>query len=183
MLGIKVKEVMRSYVVTGRKEETIYEIAKKMKDEDVGSVIIIENLKPIGIVTREDIVVKIVAEERDPKKEKAENIMSQPLVFCSKDDDILDAARIMNKYGYERLPVVNENGKLVGIISIREILAIAPNIIEIFKERLEEKLQEFKEEEIISGYCEICGNYSDELRNVNGIWICPECIEKEGYEI
>ncbi len=180
-LEIKVKEVMRPYVVTGRKDETAYEISKKMREEDVGSVIILEDLKPIGIVTREDIVIKVVAENLKPSEVKAEKIMSQPLITCNKDDDILEAARIMNKYGYERLPVVNNEGKLVGIISIREILGIAPNIIEIFKERLEERVLEYKEEEVISGYCELCGNFSEELRRVNGMWLCPECIEKEGF--
>lgn len=183
--GIKVKEIMKTNVVTGKEEETALEIAKKMRNEDVGSVIIVRDKIPIGIVTREDITIKVVAEGIDPKNITAKKIMNQPLVTCKEEDDILDVAMVMNKYGYERLPVIDENNNLKGIISIREILAIAPGLIEVFKERLENKLEkeesfEEKEEEVLEGECELCGNYSDELVKVNDMWICHECLEREG---
>ncbi len=187
-LEIKVKEVMRPYVVTIEKEKSVLDAARKMKKEDVGSVIVIENLKPIGIVTREDITIKVAAENKLPSEVLVKEIMNQPLVTCKKDDDIMDVAMIMNKYGYERLPVVDENNNLVGIISVREILAIAPGIIEVFKERLENRLETFEkeereevEEETLEGECELCGNYSDELKKINAIWVCSECAEREGF--
>lgn len=184
-VGIKVKEVMRTNVITGSPEETVFEIAKKMKNEDVGSVIIIKDKVPCGIVTREDIVIKVVAQSIDPRKVTAREIMNQPLISCKETDDILDVAMTMNKYGYERLPVVDDNNNLKGIISIREILAIAPGLIEVFKERLENRLEkeflhyEEKEEESIEGECEICGNYSENLLKINDMWICSECAERE----
>lgn len=184
-VGIEVKEIMKTSVVTGDPEETVLEIARRMRDKDVGSIIIIQDKIPCGIVTREDITVKVVAEGLDPRKTTAKEIMNQPLVTCKETDDILDVAMIMNKYGYERLPVVDDNNKLKGIISIREILAIAPGLIEIFKERLENRLEkEFpsdkeKEEETTEGECEICGNYSEELIKINDMWICSECMERE----
>ncbi len=182
--GIQVKEIMKTYVVTAEPENTALEIARKMKEEDVGSVIIVENNKPIGIVTREDITIKVVADSLEPSNTKAKEIMNQPLVTCSEKDDILDVAMIMNKYGYERLPVVDEENRLKGIISIREILAIAPGLIEIFKERLETRLEkeespEEREEETTEGECELCGNYYDELKKVNDMWLCSECLERE----
>lgn len=186
--GIKVKEVMRTNVVTGSPEETAFEIAQKMKTQDVGSVVIIQDKTPCGIVTREDIVIKVVAESIDPKKITAKEIMGHPLITCKESDDILDVAMTMNKYGYERLPVVDENNKLKGIISIREILAIAPGLIEIFKERLESRLEkeaippEEREEESIEGECEMCGNYSEKLVKINDAWICLECAEREGFK-
>ncbi len=183
-VGIQVKEIMKTYVVTAEPENTALEIARKMKEEDVGSVIIVENNKPIGIVTREDITIKVVADSLEPSSIKAKEIMNQPLVTCNEKDDILDVAMIMNKYGYERLPVVDEENRLKGIISIREILAIAPGLIEIFKERLETRLEkeefpEEREEETTEGECELCGNYYDELKKVNDMWLCSECLERE----
>ncbi len=191
MISMKVKDVMRRSVVTGFKEESVLEIAKRMKEKDVGSVVIIEksdSTKPIGIVTREDITIKVVAEGKTPSEVKAEDIMSSPVITCTEDDDLMEVANTMNKYGYERLPVVDKNGNLIGIVSIREILAIAPGLIEVFVERLKRRLdedigrfEEEKEDEVIEGECELCGNYSEELRKINDMWICAECAEKEGF--
>jgi CBS domain-containing protein len=187
-LGIKVEEVMRTHVVTAKPEETALTAARRMKERDVGSVIVVEDNKPIGIVTREDITIKVAAENKLASDVLVKDIMNQPVVTCKKDDDIIDVAHVMNKYGYERLPVVDENNQLVGIISIREILAIAPGVIEVFKERLEARLQgdqppENFEERVMEGECEVCGNYSEELRNINGLWICSECAENEGFSV
>ncbi len=191
MISMKVKDVMRRNVVTGFKEETAFEIAKRMKEKDVGSVVIIEKsdtAKPIGIVTREDITIKVVAEGKTPSEVKAEDIMNSPVITCTEEDDLMEVANTMNKYGYERLPVVDKEGNLIGIISIREILAIAPGLIEVFVERLKRRLDEDmgrfegeKEDEVIEGECEFCGNYSEELRKINDMWICAECAEKEGF--
>jgi len=184
--SIKVRDVMRVSVVTARENETALTVAVRMKEKDVGSVVVVDsNKKPVGIVTREDIVVKVVAENKNPESVLVRDIMSSPLVTCKEEDNLFDVARVMNKYGYERLPVVDEEGNLKGIVSIREVLAVAPGLIEVFKDRLEKRLEERYsfEDTVIEGTCEICGNYSDELRNVDGLWVCSECAEKEGYRV
>ncbi len=186
--SIKVKEVMKRNVITASPDETVLEAVKKMKKEDVGSVIVVKDNKPIGIMTREDVTIKVAAENKLASDVLVKEIMNQPLVTCSEEEDIMNVAMIMNKYGYERLPVVDEKNNLKGIISVREILGIAPGLIEVFKERLKNRIAEgvnpgFEtepEERNIEGECELCGNYSEELRKVNDMWICPECAEKEG---
>jgi len=190
-MGIKVKEIMRRNVVTVEPGETVLETAKKMREEDVGSVIVIENNKPVGIVTREDIVTKVTAEDKQPSEIQVKEIMNSPVITCGEEDDLSTVANVMNKYGYERLPVVDKNGNLKGIVSVREILGIAPGLIEVFKERLATRIEEDisgmesaftqeKEDETMEGECEICGNYSEDLRKINGVWMCQECAEKEG---
>jgi CBS domain-containing protein len=178
--GIKVKEIMVTRVITAKPDDTVHEAAKKMRDEDVGSVIVIDDKKPVGIATREDVVNKVVAEDLKASEVLVREIMNQPLIVCNEDDDIAEAARTMTKYGYERLPVVNKDNKLIGIISVREILRVAPTLIEIFKERLEMRGEVVEEESMDEGgYCERCGNYSEELYKVNDMWICEECKEQE----
>ena len=175
--GIKVKDAMITKVITARSNQTTLEASKIMKKEDIGSVIICEGNKPIGIVTREDIINKITAEDKSASKVLLKEIMTKDLVTCPPDCDISEAARLMSKHQYERIPVVFL-GKLIGIISAREIAKVAPAVLEIMTEhlRIEEPLN--ITEETNSGDCELCGNYSEELYNINDRWICDSCKEE-----
>ncbi len=157
--------------------QTALEASKIMKKEDVGSVIICEGTKPIGIVTREDIVNKITAEDKQASKIYLKDIMSKNLVTCPPDCDISEAARLMSKHKYERIPVVFL-GKLIGVISAREVAKVCPAALEVMTEhlRIEEPLQ--ITEEANSGDCELCGNYSEDLHNINDRWVCDSCTEE-----
>jgi len=176
--GIKIKDIMKSRVVTVKTTQTVLETAKIMRKEDVGSVIVMEGKKPVGIVTREDMAVKIVAKDLQPSKILVKNIMNTPLVSCSPEDDLVDVAKTMNKYRYDQLPVISLN-KLVGIVTVREILKTTPDLIEQFKERLEEPSLPEQLESIEGEYCDRCGNYSEELTKINDQWICSACVEEE----
>lgn len=175
--GIKVRDAMVSKVVTAGPKQSVLQAAKMMKKDDVGSLIVVEGIKPIGIVTREDVVNKVVAKGLEASKTKISSIMSKNLVTCAPDDDISNIASEMSKYKYERIPVVSM-GKLIGIISTREIAKVAPAALEIMTEHLRiEEPQRFVSK-VQAGECEKCGNFSDELHNVNDIWICGTCKEE-----
>ncbi len=175
--GIKVKDAMVSRVVTARPSQTVLEASKIMKEEDIGSLVILEGNNPIGIVTREDIVNKVVANDMPTSKTLIQDIMSKNLVICPPDCDISEAARLMSKHKYERVPVVSM-GKLVGIISTREIAKVAPAALEIATEHLRIEEPEKFEMENQEGECEKCGNYSEELHNINDIWVCASCKDE-----
>ena len=175
--GIKVKDAMITRVVTARPNQTVFEASKVMKKEDIGSVIILEANKPIGIVTREDITNKVTAKDLQASKVLLKDIMSKNLVTCPPDCDISEAARRMSKYKYERIPVVSMD-KLVGIISTREIAKVAPAALEIATEHLRIEEPEKIEEEVNEGECELCGNYSEELHNINDRWVCDSCKDE-----
>ncbi len=178
--GIKVKDAMVTTVITARLTQTVQDAANIMKEKDVGSLIICEGKNPLGIVTREDIVNKVTSENKMASKVFLKEIMSMNLITCTPDDDISTVARTMSKYRYERLPVISM-GKLVGIISAREIAKVAPAVIEIMTEhlRIEEPQTAPKEEEdTTEGECELCGNYSDNLHKVNDRWVCDKCEEE-----
>jgi CBS domain-containing protein len=175
--GIKVKDAMLTKVITARPGQTVLEASKIMRDEDVGSVVICEGSNPIGIATREDIVNKITAEDKLSSKVFLKEIMTNELVTCTPDCDISEAARLMSKNKYERIPVV-EFGKLVGIISAREIAKVAPAVIEILTEHLRIEEPQNIEEETNEGECELCGNFSDKLNKINDRWVCESCKEE-----
>ncbi len=174
---ISVKEAMVARVVTGRPTQTIKEIANIMKKEDVGLVVIVEGKKPIGTVTREDIVNKVTASTKEPAKVRAKDIMGFPVITLGPDDDIAKAAHLMVEYGYTRIPVVSM-GKLVGLISEREIAKVAPAAIEILRERLFIEGEPPVVEEFNSGECELCGNFDEQLRSVNDRWVCSACKDE-----
>ncbi len=176
--GIKVKDAMLSRVATASQSDSAEQGAKIMKQEDVGMLVIIEGKKPVGTVTREDIINKITASNRLPSSIKLKEIMSSPVVSCSPDEDLSTAARTMVRHGFERLPVVSM-GKLVGLISDREMLKVAPALIETLRERLLMKDDSpVPAEEVTPGECEFCGNFSEELKNVNDQWVCTTCVEE-----
>jgi len=174
--GIKVRDAMVANVVTANPAQSVLEASRTMKKEDVGSVIVLENNMPIGIVTREDIVNKVTSEDKPASKVILRDIMSKGIITCTPDCDISEVAKLMSMHGYERIPIVSGD-KLVGIISAREIAKVAPAIIEILTENIKiEEPQHFEEEN--EGECELCGNYNDNLHKINDKWICDSCKDE-----
>ncbi len=116
----RVADFMVRNVITISKDETLKEAALKMRKHRVGSLVVVEGEKPIGIVTERDIVYKLVAEGK-PFNTKVEEIMSKDLKTITKDKTLKEAAKIMAAHGIRRLPVV-EGEKLIGIITMDDIL-------------------------------------------------------------
>ncbi|MBU3897301.1 MAG: CBS domain-containing protein [Nanoarchaeota archaeon] len=178
--GITVKDAMVPKVITALQSQTVQEGAEIMRKEDIGSIIICEGKNPIGIVTREDMVTKIVSKNMDASKIKLKDIMSRTLIMATPEEDLAVAARRMVQYGYERLPVI-DMGKLIGIISDREIARVAPAAIEILRERLmidEDDSPEDEHEDVTDGDCELCGSFSEELHSINDKWVCDNCKDE-----
>ena len=182
---LPVKEVMTSVVCTIRKEDTAHTLAKKLVEYGVGSAVVIENSKPIGIVTEKDLIAKIVARNKLPSQVKIEDVMTHPIITITPHTSLREAAMIMIKKGIRRLPVVNERDELVGIITDNDILGVSLDLGELTALITENSVgysieapQEI-EEELYAGICEKCGKYSDSLANYNGLRLCEDCLETE----
>ncbi|HEY9526062.1 MAG TPA: CBS domain-containing protein [Anaerolineales bacterium] len=120
----KCTDVMTKDVVTCTPENTIAEVARLMKTEDIGPVLIVDNEQSktlVGIVTDRDIVVKAIAEGQDVKTTRVGDVMSKKLVTCRADDDVDVAMKAMAQFQLRRIPVVGENMKLLGIISQADV--------------------------------------------------------------
>jgi CBS domain-containing protein len=108
-------------------DTTLTECARKMRHTHVGCVIVAEpagaELRPLGIVTDRDIVIEAVAPELDPSTLTAGDVMSQPLATVKASDDLLDALAHMREQGVRRLPVLDDDGMLFGLVSVQDILA------------------------------------------------------------
>lgn len=178
-----VRDVMSSPVVTMAEDETANRAAANMDMKDLGAVIVQNKAgKSIGIITERDIVKRVVAKNLKPDTVKAKEIMTTPLVMIEPEASITDAARRMTRLDIRRLGVIYK-GNLVGIISSKDILAVMPELLEIYQERqrIEGDARTEEIEEVpLSGYCERCNTYSDSLKERNGQNMCEECrIELE----
>lgn len=175
---ILVKEAMRVKILTCSPSDSVKKVAKSMRKNKVGSSIVIDGGKPIGIITESDILEKIVAEGRDASKVKVGDVMSTPLITIDPYITLEDAMKVMNRHNIRRLPVV-ENGELVGIITEKDIFRLSPALIELSREwsAIEgEPIQE-QSQTSLAGKCEGCGKLSTDLVEVDGRYLCEDCRE------
>ena len=117
----KVNDIMVRKVVTAKAATTLTEIARLMRKNRIGSVIIVKDRKPTGILTESDFI-KLVARGTDMKNAVAEDFMNRNVVTCEASITVIDALMVMRSERIRHLPVV-KNGNLVGVISIRDLIA------------------------------------------------------------
>ena len=115
-MGKSVKDAMTSDVKTAAPSQSLTDVARLMKQEDVGSVPVVDGERLIGMVTDRDIVVRGIADGSDPHAIKAGDIASREVVTVRPDDDLDEALRLMGQHQVRRLPVVDD-GHLVGVVA------------------------------------------------------------------
>ncbi len=178
--GYTVADCMTENPLTTGPETTIKETAKLMKKNKLGSIIILENNKPTGIVTNQDLVFRVIAKGYSAKN-PIEKIMSKSIVRISPSLDIFEALDVMNKNLIRHLSVVNK-GKLVGYITLKDILKIEPALFDLYADKIDARLQGDNNLNPLydnDGICGMCGNYAKRLFNVNGTKVCNICKKKK----
>jgi len=181
-LPIYVKDIMVKPVITIDQEKTVKQAGELMKKTRRGCLIVTKKGKPVGILSDSDIIKRVVAKNLLPSKVKVKKVMSSPLITIGPDEDILNAVRKIKKNNIHRLPVISE-GKLVGLISLSDIARTSPEMLDLLEYRI--KMKSFEpeiREKSTSGICDSCDNYSDDLKNVNGQWLCESCREELEHE-
>jgi CBS domain-containing protein len=104
--------------------DTVVKAAQLMKRENIGSIPVIENeqtRKLVGIVTDRDLALKVVAEGKDAKSTQVESVMSGALVTCLAEDEIQKALDAMSENQLRRIPIVNKENKILGIIAQADV--------------------------------------------------------------
>ena len=120
-MGLSIKDVMTSNPCTVDAGQSVAYAAKMMREEDVGLAPIVEGDKLIGMLTDRDIAIRVVAEGRNPEQVKVADVASKQVVTIDPQQDLDEALRIMAKHQVRRLPVVEEDGKLVGVVAQADI--------------------------------------------------------------
>jgi CBS domain-containing protein len=120
-MGQIIKDVMTSNPCSIDAEKSVAYAAKMMREEDVGLAPIVEGDKLIGMLTDRDIAIRVVAEGRNPEQVKVADVASKQVVAIDPQQDLDEALRIMAEHQVRRLPVVEEDGKLVGVVAQADI--------------------------------------------------------------
>jgi signal-transduction protein with cAMP-binding, CBS, and nucleotidyltransferase domain len=172
---VPLREIMNRKLTTTGIGATVAKAAKAMCHDQVGSVIILDHNKPIGIVTEEDIACKVVALDLKPSTVHVNDIMSTPLITVSADKTAGDAARMMVKHKVRRLPIIDEHLKVIGIVTVRDLLAVSNEQNDLLMDLIEIN----REETVDPGMCGRCSQMSDDLKRVDGAMVCPRCREED----
>jgi CBS domain-containing protein len=135
-MGKSINEVMTSKVCSIDAGKSVAYAAKMMRDEDVGLAPIVEGDRLVGTLTDRDIVIRVVAEGKDANVTMVEDVASRDLVTIDPQQDLDEALRLMATHQVRRLPVVEEDGRLIGVIAQADVA----------KEAKEKKVGEMVEE-------------------------------------
>ena len=120
-MGQRIRDIMTSNPSTVEPDKTVVDAARIMKQEDAGVVPVTENGRLTGMVTDRDIAIRVVAEGRDPQSTPVREVASKDLVTVDPQQDLDEALRLMAQHQVRRLPVVEEDGRLVGVVAQADV--------------------------------------------------------------
>ena len=131
-MSLKVEDIMVKEVITIDSNATVKKAAEIMNEHEIGSLLVIEGHKAVGIITERDVLKRVVAKALNPRKTKVKDVMSKPLIVAEPDMELEDAVKLMFDMRIKKLPIVKE-GKLVGLVSLTDIARFQPHMIKILK--------------------------------------------------
>jgi CBS domain-containing protein len=176
--GYRVCDVMVRKPIAVSPDASVKEAANLMKKHDVGSLVVNENDKLVGYITEQEIVHKVVARGLDPNKKKVKHIVNQDVKTVGPNTDIYDALKKMARFGVRQMPVVDRK-KLVGLLTQKTILKVQPQLFELVAEKIELKEEHRKAifgQDTLEGTCDLCGMFSENIKQVSGQFVCERCV-------
>jgi CBS domain-containing protein len=131
---VLVRDVMSKNVRVVRPDSSVKEVVATMNKFDIGSVVVVQGERPVGIITERDILRRIVEPCLAPETLTARQIMTSPVITIDENASINEAARLMAKKGIKRLLVTRNNDELVGIVTFTDIVTKVPDMLSILEE-------------------------------------------------
>ena len=130
---MRIGDICRREVVTAARGTGLGDAARLMRENHVGSVVVVEGgggRRPTGLVTDRDMVVEVIASDLDPRALTVGDIMSVALVTAHEDDDVLATLKLMRQRGVRRMPVIDDEAELVGVVSLDDLLQVCGQALE-----------------------------------------------------
>jgi CBS domain-containing protein len=118
---MQVHEIMTSHIEVIHPDATLKEAAEKMSQLDIGPLPVCDGQRLVGMLTDRDITIRATAKGCDPKTTRVREAMTPEVVYCFEDQDVKTAAQMMEMRQIRRVPVVNRNKELVGIVSLGDL--------------------------------------------------------------
>lgn len=135
MAGIVlVRDVMSKSVRVVRPDSSVKEVVATMNKFDIGSIVVVQGKRPVGIITERDILRRIVEPCLAPETLTARQVMTSPVITIDENASIDEAARLMAKKGVKKLLVTRNNDQLVGILTFTDIVTKVPEMLGILEE-------------------------------------------------
>jgi CBS domain-containing protein len=125
--GMKVKEIMAPDVETVRSNQTVKDIAERMVRQGIGYFPVSDRGRLVGVITDRDIVCRVVVDGRDPVATKVREVMSKAVAYCFDEDDLVTAVQLMEQNRIRRMPVLDREQRLVGVLSLTDVARHAPH--------------------------------------------------------
>ncbi len=124
---MKIKDIMSRDVEVIHPDSVIQEAAGKMKSLDIGSLPVCNNRRLLGVLTDRDIAIRAVAAGHNPGTTKVSDMMTPELIYCFEDENVKEAAKLMERHQIRRLPILDREKHLVGIVSLGDLALEAGN--------------------------------------------------------
>jgi CBS domain-containing protein len=118
---MRIAEIMTQDPEVITSEFFLKDAALKMRELDVGMLPIAKDDRLVGMLTNRDITIRATAEGRDPKRTKVQDVMTPEVVYCFEDQDVSEAAKLMQEKQIRRLPILNREKRLIGIVSLGDV--------------------------------------------------------------
>jgi len=132
-LILKVEDVMVEGVITIDSDATVMKAVSLMNENEIGCIIVTRRGKAVGIITERDLLTRVIAKSKNPKKTKVREVMTKPLISGQPDMDLEEATKLMFKMKIKKLPVVESEGRLAGLITLTDVARFQPQMIRILK--------------------------------------------------
>lgn len=135
MAGIVlVRDIMSKNVRVVRPDSSVKEVVATMNKFDIGSIVVVQGERPVGIITERDVLRRIVEPCLAPETLTARQVMTSPVITIDENASIDEAARLMAKKGVKKLLVTKNNDQLVGILTFTDIVTKVPEMLSILEE-------------------------------------------------
>ncbi|ELY55000.1 CBS domain-containing protein [Natronolimnohabitans innermongolicus] len=140
----QIRTIVREEVVSAAPDEPLTELADRMDEKRVGSVVIVENDEPRGIVTDRDITLEVVSRGEDPASVTADDVMSDDLVTVDADSGIFDVLRAMEDASVRRVPAIDTDGTLAGIVTFDDFVVLLSRELGLLGEIVEAEIPPYE---------------------------------------
>ncbi|MCW4001618.1 MAG: CBS domain-containing protein [Candidatus Bathyarchaeota archaeon] len=149
---LKIENVMVSDVITVKAEATVREAVDIMNKHEIGCLVVVdEEEKPVGVMTERDLLRRVLAKRKDPVRTKVSQVMSKPIITATPHMDLEAAAKLMFEKKIKKLPVV-EDGQLVGLVTLTDMVRVQPQIIKVLKRLVKAKLPPKRMKKVVDYY-------------------------------
>lgn len=140
----EIRSIVREQVVTAPPDVSLSALAQLMDDKDVGSVVIVDDEAPDGIVTDRDITIEAVARGEDPSETTAGDVMSEELVTVDADSGIFDVLRTMAETNVRRIPATDADGQLAGIVAFDDFVILLGRELKLLGDVIEAEIPPYE---------------------------------------